>query len=163
MQLNGAKLAMLVALIGAVFAAGWLLGNLRTTEAQFPELSDFKCYVLEKGQPPGITVDIVDQFHEEKDVRLGHPSLLCAPAVKRIPGQDPPPVDLNGPHLKCYTIGGQTVNTTVDLFAPQFDQEEIGLRVNAPRYFCVPVLKTVTGGGPPGGGPPATPTPRPTP
>ena len=154
----------IVAVFVAVFAIGWLTGHLGATNAQTSPVGipDLKCFVLEKGVPPGTSVDIRTQFGDEQDVRLGHPSILCAPAAKLTTDsagnvlEDPPGVDFNGPHYKCYAIGGRTQNVVVDLFSPQMGEEQ-GLRVNSPKYFCVPAFKEVVDGrdgGPPTDNPP---------
>ena len=102
----------------------------------------FKCYQA-AGAPPGVTVNLQDQFGVMNGVEVGPPSIFCNPAEKT-PSGDPgtpsgPPI-YPGEHLTCYDTPmpvAPTAHTFVDQFAPHSGQ------VFDVQWLCVPSYKII--------------------
>lgn len=141
------KAVALVTVLLMVFAGGWLVGGQGSSPAQAGTqvLSHFKCYSILGGHNPPQIVDLQDQFHFEKDVRVNRAKLLCTPVFKtnvRPPGPgDPPGAD----HLKCYSVRQPELvpPPIVNLFN-QFGAET-NVQVIQPKFLCVPSVKQHVG------------------
>ena len=125
------------------FASGWVVGGKGSSPAQAQNqvLSHFKCYSILGGHNPPQVVDLQDQFHFEKDVRVNKAKLLCTPVFKtnvRPPGfPDPPGAD----HLKCYAVKQpEFVHPRLVNLFNQFGSET-NVQVIQPKFLCVPTLK----------------------
>jgi hypothetical protein len=96
----------------------------------------WKCYdVVSQPEPPGVTVNLQDQFHLEEDVLVGPGRYLCNPVEKNEEG---PPV-FPDEHLACYDIVDdplQQVHTLEDQFGLHPD-----LVVENPELLCLPSTK----------------------
>jgi len=134
----------------AAYAGGGQGGGIT---AAFP----WQCYVINGEQPPASNsvVNLVDQFGERQNVRLGPARLLCAPATATKPDGgffDTPPV--LGDHLTCYTVSpferedGRTTlynpDATVD-YNDEFNTDK-GIRVSIPTFLCTTADKTACSG-----------------
>lgn len=103
-----------------------------------PRLLDhFKCYRA-RGVSVSALVDLEDQFHLEKDVKVMRPFGFCNPTVKIHPAGTVTPILHPDEHLVCYTITQQPFTATV-LTLNQFGQETLPLR--DADVLCVPSKK----------------------
>jgi hypothetical protein len=86
--------------------------------------------------PPGVTVNLEDQFHKELDVEVGVGRYLCNPVEKNA---ERPPI-FPDEHLACYDI------LQIPLADPPHSlEDQFGLHLNLvvenPEALCVPSLK----------------------
>jgi hypothetical protein len=105
----------------------------------FPtDLDHFKCYRAE-GRRVNATVDLEDQFHRERNVRVLRPFGLCNPTTKEHPGQSTlTPILHPDAHLVCYKITGRSFTGSVTALN-QFGTEVIPVRTA--DLLCVPSAK----------------------
>ena len=96
-------------------------------------LDHFTCYRVE-GEAPGEVVDLADQLHEDPEVRVGEPTLLCNPTAKRHGAEQ---VEIQHPeaHLVCYRLG-ETFSIGL---ANQFEEDRLIL--GSDKQLCVPSQK----------------------
>jgi hypothetical protein len=139
------KIVAITMIVLTAFVGGWVVGGRGSSpaQAQTQVLSHFKCYTIQPGHNPPQVVDLQDQFHFEKDVKVNRAKMLCTPVLKtnvRPPGQPDPP---NADHLKCYAIKQpQLVPPRVVDLKNQFGAE-LNTNVLTPKFLCVPTNKVL--------------------
>jgi type VI secretion system secreted protein VgrG len=123
-------------------------------------LDHFQCYEAKsKSSVTTPRVDVVDQFGTRTNIKLGSPSLICAPAVKNHDGSNldfPDDIRNLADHLVCYDLPAERarrgddndrnrengnasaeVRVSVDnQFGPNKE-----FTVKQPKMLCVPSLK----------------------
>ena len=93
----------------------------------------WKCYnVVLNPPPPGVTVNLLDQFGLEENVVVGPGRYLCTPVEKNLEGPPSFPDD----HLACYGIVQAPLGGAHDL-DDQFGFHP-GLLVENPEMLCLP-------------------------
>lgn len=100
-------------------------------------LDHFKCYRA-KGEPVGVIVDLKDQFHSERRIKVYDPIALCNPTEKKH-RDNKTKIENPDAHLMCYKIETRPFETKVKL-RNQFGEE--GLLVNQADMLCVPTKKS---------------------
>jgi hypothetical protein len=103
----------------------------------FPDdLDHYKCYRA-YGRAANTVVSLRDQFHEERQVKVGEPILFCNPTRKEHAGNFTG-VQNATDHLACYRISQQPFETTIvglDQFGVQTR------RVRNADLLCAPTAK----------------------
>jgi uncharacterized repeat protein (TIGR01451 family) len=109
-------------------------------------LDHFKCYRVDNGDSVNARVQLMDQFHNEREnAQVLQPILFCNPAEKTIiqdtqPSLVTPIQDPEG-HLVCYSITGTRNITEILTIENQFDREEWEFNRIAADLLCVPSQK----------------------
>jgi len=102
-------------------------------------LDHFKCYRVH-GSAVNAVVDLEDQFHLERQVKVLEPFGLCNPVEKEHPPGAVTPIKNAKAHLVCYKITPKPITKTlpiVNQFGPQ------NLIVRDADLLCVPSEKRV--------------------
>jgi hypothetical protein len=102
-------------------------------------LDHFQCYPV-KGKKIKAKVDLLDQFGEQKGVKVVKPVMLCNPVIKWHNDEEFP-VSTPDAHLVCYKINKPTAGKKVIVKNQFGDQQE--LKVSKSKYLCVPSEKFI--------------------
>ncbi len=106
-------------------------------------LNHFKCYPVLGGRPINVIVNLKDQWHVERQVRVVQPVIFCNPAVK-LHAKKKYPIVNKVAHLLCYKVSAKPFSKSASILN-QFNQTN--LTVVGADILCVPsttkLLKTL--------------------
>lgn len=110
----------------------------------------FQCYIIDGDQKTGRVVELVDQFGDRTNVRVGEAQLLCAPVTGTVTQgpelgtfQDADVANGAVDHLVCHDMSrtSPTAPRPVVKIVDQFGVEI--LKVRGPEFLCMVAVKKV--------------------